>query len=109
MTGELGSFRSDKSLNRYRTCWPNLTQRGPARGEFRTAEAAVLGTVIHCLDSLFRSHQSHAGLKRAELWRAELLLVPRGASSYMLLLRGSLCDGLFCSWDLLRADITGSR
>jgi len=38
-----------------------------------------------------------AGPKRAELWRAELLLVPRGASSYMLRLRGSLCDGHFCS------------
>jgi len=25
MTGESGSFRSDRSLNRYRTCWPNLT------------------------------------------------------------------------------------
>jgi hypothetical protein len=38
-----------------------------------------------------------AGPKRAELWRAELVLVPRGALSYMLLLRGSLCDGHFCS------------
>jgi hypothetical protein len=28
-----------------------------------------------------------AGPKRAELWRAELVLVPRGALSYMLLLR----------------------
>jgi len=49
------------------------------------------------------------GLKRAELWRAELVLVPHGALSYMLLLRGSLCDGHFCSCDLLRADRAGSR
>ena len=67
----------------------------------------VVNNVV--MDATERPINPDAGPKRAELWRAELVLVPRGASSYMLRLRGSLCDGHFCSCDLLRADIAGSR